>query len=216
MKNSVLKFFLIVIFLIFELGAGSAIKIYAQPSLNLFTGYGMSSFKNVAHQANYLPVGAQLMFGIPVFNFGIEANYAAIPFIFNVFEGEAGKNVKEIKFQQLFVGSVVKINLTEGNFIPFCRLGGGLYSGKEIIKWTEEEKKRAAEQGINLQDYKVPLKNTIGFNAGGGFDLILSRYSGLFFEYVFHLVSRKENIKDGSTFKADNWVVQAGYKFNFL
>jgi len=216
MKKSTLKIFLISFSVACILASLTTENIFAQPSLNIFTGYGMSSYENVISQADYLPVGAQLMFGVPIFNFGIEANYAAIPFIFNVKEDQTAKKLKEIKFNQLFIGSVVKINFAEGNFIPFGRIGGGLYTGKEIVKWTEDEKKTAIENGTTLQDYKVPLRNTVGFNIGGGFDFVIDKYSGFFFEYVYHMVSRKENIQNGNSFKANNWVIQAGYKINFL
>ncbi len=191
-------------------------KANAQPSLNIFSGYGKSSFENMISQTEYLPIGAQLMFGVPVFNLGIEASYAAIPFTFNILDRQTQRHIKEIQFNQLYIGSIIKINLAVGSFIPYGRFGCGLYTGKEAVSWNEEEKKAAEVNGIQLLNYKIPLKNSLGFNLGTGFELMFGRYNGLFFEYVYHLISRRENIPDGLTFKANYWVIQAGYKFNFI
>ena len=193
-----------------------SINIYSQPSFNLFSGYGKTVFENVTNQTEYLPVGAQLMFGVPIFNFGVEASYNITPIIYDVRDIYNVKNVKRIKFSQFFIGSVVKINLTGGDFIPYIRIGSGLYTGEEKVNWSEEEKKAAMAAEIILQDYKISLKNKLGFNLGGGFNLELWRYSGLFFEYVYHFISRRENIPGSVLFKADNWTFLLGYVINFL
>lgn len=192
------------------------VSIYPQPSFNLFSGYGKTAFKNVANQKEYLSVGAQLMFGVPIFNFGIEASYNLTPIIYDFQNIYIKKNMKQIELNQFFIGSVIKINLTGGGLIPYLRLGTGLYTGKEKVVWIDEEKRTAMVNGMIPEDYNISLENKLGFNFGGGFNLMLSRYNGLFFEYIYHFISRKENIPDGISFKADNWTFSLGYLINFL
>ena len=191
-------------------------NIFPQPSFNIFSGYGKTVFENVASQEEYLPAGFQLMFGVPVLNFGVEANYSVTPITYNVRNTHTKKDLKQIKFNQFFIGSVIKINLAAGNFIPFFRIGGGLYTGKERVTWYEEPKRTAFENGIILKDYSASFKNRLGVNLGGGFNMELWRYSGFFAEYVYHFISRQENIPGSILFKADNWTFSFGYKINFL
>ena len=193
-----------------------SINILSQPSFNLLSGYGKTVFENTANQSEYLPAGIQLMFGVPVFNFGIEANYSITPIIYDVRDIESKKNLKQIKFNQLFIGPVIKINLAWGNIIPYLRIGAGLYTGKERVTWYKEAKRTASADGIILKDYKASFKNRMGANLGGGFNFELWRYSGFFFEYVYHFISRQENIPGSVLFKADSWTFSFGYKFNFL
>ena len=176
------------------------ITTYSQPSFNLFSGYGKTVFENVTNQADYLPIGAQLMFGVPLLNFGIESSYTLTPIIYNVQDIYTKKELKQLKFNQLFIGSVIKINLARGNFIPYLRMGAGLYTGKGEVEWSEYEKRIAGENEIILQDYKFSLKNKMGFNLGGGFNLNISQFNDLFFEYIYHFISRQENIPAGFSF----------------
>ncbi len=193
-----------------------SINIFSQPSFNLFSGFGKTVFENVENQAEYFPAGIQLMFGVPVFNFGIEANYSLTPIVYDVQDIQSKKNLKRIKFHQFFIGSVIKINLTTGNVIPFLRVGVGLHTGKERVTWSEVAKRTATKNGIILINYKTSLKNKLGFNLGGGFNLKLWQYSGFFFEYVYQFISKQENIPGGVQFKADNWTFSFGYIINFL
>jgi hypothetical protein len=211
-RGKKVKILLLIFFQLFYL-----INTFSQPSFNLFSGYGKTVFENVANQAEYLPAGVQLMFGVPVLNFGIEAYYSVTPIMYNVQDIQSKKNLKRIKFKQLFIGSVIKINLATGNFIPFIRVGVGLNSGEERVTWSEEAKRTAAfENGIILKNYNTSLKNKLGINLGGGFNLELWQYSGFFFEYVYHFISSQENIPGSVLFKADNWIFSFGYKINFL
>ncbi|MEJ2615309.1 MAG: hypothetical protein P8Z35_10135, partial [Ignavibacteriaceae bacterium] len=157
------------------------INIYSQPSFNLFSGYGKTVFENSANQEEYLPAGVQLMFGVPVVNFGIEANYNVTPINYNVENIQNKRNLKKIRFNQFFIGSVIKINLAVGTFIPFIRVGAGLYTGNARVTWYEEAKRAAFDDGIILKDYEASLKNKLGVNLGGGFNLELWQYSGFFF-----------------------------------
>ncbi|MFZ0456180.1 MAG: hypothetical protein WCE54_08675 [Ignavibacteriaceae bacterium] len=193
-----------------------SINILSQPSFNLFSGYGKTVFDNAVNQAEYLPAGVQLMFGVPVFNFGIEANYNLTPIIYEVLDIQSKKKLKQIKFNQFFIGSVIKINLAAGNFIPYLRIGAGLYTGKERVTWYEESKRTAYDNGIILKDYKASLKNRLGVNLGGGFNIEIWRYSGFFLEYVYHFISRQEDVPGSALFKADNWIFSFGYQINFL
>lgn len=192
------------------------INTYSQPSFSLFSGYGKTAFENVAKQSEYLPIDAQLMFGVPILNFGIEASYNITPINYDFQEFYSRRYFKQIKLSQFFIGSVIKINLTCGNFVPYARIGTGLYTGNEKVILAEGEKITAMENGLILKDYKISLKNKLGFNLGGGVNLNLGRYNGLFLEYVYHFISRKENIPGGISFKADNWTFLLGYLINFL
>ncbi len=191
------------------------ITTYSQPSFNFFSGYGKIIFENVNDRADYMPIGAQLMFGIPLLNFGIEASYTVTPIICNV-QDIYMKELKQLKFNQFFIGSVIKINLARGNFIPYIRMGSGLYTGKGEAEWLENEKRIDGENGIILQDYKFSLKNKMGFNLGGGFNLNISQFNDLFLEYIYHFISRQENIPGSFHFKGDNWNFLVGYKINFM
>lgn len=156
------------------------------------------------------------MFGVPILNFGIEASYSLTPIIYNAQDLYSQNYSKQIEYTQFYIGSVIKVNLTGGSFIPYLRVGTGLYTGSEKVTWGKEAKKIANDSEKILQDYKSSLKNKIGMNLGGGFSLALWRYSGLFFEYVYHIISRQENIPGGLLFKADNWTFSFGYVINFL
>jgi hypothetical protein len=192
------------------------ITTYSQPSFNFFLGYGKTLFENVTEQTDYIPAGAQLMFGVPLFNFGIEASYTMTPIIYDIRDTYTKKELKQLKFNQFFIGQVIKINLTKGNFIPYMRMGTGLYTGKGEALWPKNENRAAVENGIIQQDYKFSLKNKMGFNLGGGFNLNISRFNDLFFEYIYHFISREENFPAGFSIKGDNWNFLVGYKINFM
>lgn len=188
----------------------------SQPSFNLLSGYGKTVFESAAVQAEYLPAGVQLMYGLPVFNFGVEASYSITPIIYDVSDTHSKENLKQIKINQFFIGSVIKINLAAGNIIPYIRVGAGLYTGKERVTWFIEAKKTALNNGMILKDYEAPLKNRPGYNLGGGFNFKLWRYSGFFVEYVYHFLSNQENIPGSILMKSDCWTFSLGYQFNFL
>ncbi len=170
---------------------GSESSSGANLTLAIFTGLGSSNFNkqelygnnDAFSQSAYLPIGAQVLFGISVVQFGGEFNYAAMPFSFNI-SGTNGTKLAEDEIEQIQFGGLVRVNFTKGPIKPFVRGGAGVYAGDYTRKFTNQN-----NTGVTQADQKVELNNDFGFNFGAG----LSINNG-FFEFVYHMVDRSINV----------------------
>lgn len=196
------------IFLLFLLGSGTA---YSQ-SIGAFVGYGQSAFgDDVEEQANYIPVGAQLLFGTGGnFEIGAEVSYAVVPFAFSM-----GEDVGDMKVGQLYYGAMAKFKFgTGGGVWPYVRAGAGLYTGSLEYDFTDEINE------FGFEDVEIDFKSAFGFNVGAGAEINLSGNNGLFAELVYHIVDREldiaeEDLADGESAKmtGNNFAIQVGFKF---
>lgn len=182
---------------------------YSQ-SVGVFLGYGASAFgddfaKDI-EQANYIPLGANILFKIGAFQVGGEINYAIAPF---TFEGLYG----DVAISQLYFGALAKYKIGSGRRItPYLRLGAGLYTGSEDFTFLE------GKNEFGLDDYKIDFKNAFGFNLGAGGELKLNRRNSIFAEFVYHVVNRELDTTDtenevNKPFSANNWALHFGFKF---
>ena len=192
----------------------------SNPSLTLgiFSGFGISNFNGQEiygnsdefSQATYVPIGAQLLVGIGIVQFGGEFNYSVMPFSFDI-SATNGNDVAKDELNQIQFGGLVRVNFTKGLVKPFVRGGAGLYAG-DLSRDFENSQ---------LQDQTFELNNDFGFNFGGGL-----AFANGFFEFVYHLVDRSStttttNPATGQTtsqtmeIRGDNWAVQGGIQFNF-
>ncbi len=187
-----------------------------QGSLVLFGGYGQSFFSSEigdensdTEEAKYIPVGAQLLFGVGNFQVGGEVNYAAVPFTFQVNSGET--ELAELKITQLYYGAVVKFRLGTGAGLnPYVRAGAGIYTGKFQVDWTDEITKLYGKE-----DSETDYKNAFGYNLGVGIELAVSPTSGIIGEFVYHKVDRTLDVEGAEAGKADNAALHVGFKLGF-
>lgn len=194
-------------------------RAYAQPfNIGFFTGYGMSSFENQDKAAGYLPVGLQAYYSLDKMkwgslNFGLEFNYAVAPFSFE-FSNQQGK-LWDQKVNQMVIAALVKVKFLKGTFRPYARVGAGLYTGNVKNEFTDLARQLAQQQNVQLNE-EVKLDSGFGFNIGAGTDFVFDKKgaSAVFFEFVFHIVSRTP---DGANASAgfNNWAVQLGYQLGF-
>ncbi|MBU0473573.1 MAG: porin family protein [Bacteroidetes bacterium] len=195
------------ILLLLLLASGTA---YSQ-SIGAFAGYGSSAFgDDVDEESNYIPVGAQLLFGSGGnFEFGVEVNYAVVPFIFS--KGDIG----DMKINQLYYGALAKFKFGTGRGIwPYLRAGAGMYTGTIEYDFTDEINE------FGFDDVKMDFKNAFGFNVGAGAEMNISGNNGLFVEFVYHIVDREldvnnEDMEEGDSSKmtANNWAIHVGFRF---
>jgi opacity protein-like surface antigen len=185
----------------------------AQTALSIYTGLGRSSYDqnffgqdiNLS-QSNYVPLGAQLTFGLPLVTLGVEVSYAVSPFSFdvNVNNGGTTANAQAGKFSvhQLMYGVLGKVKLLPGPIVPYGRLGIDVYTGNADFDY----------QGKTLT---VNIKSTLGFNLGAGVDINFSKSGGLFGELVYHFVSREEDTQGAQSYQANNYALHVGWQFIF-
>jgi opacity protein-like surface antigen len=189
---------------------------YSQ-SIGAFVGYGSSAFGDdffgedvESSQANYIPLGAQLLFGNNgAFEFGGEINYAIIPFTFET-DGWG-----ETKLNQLYFGALAKFKIGSGygpGLVPYLRAGAGLYTGSADVDFTDEW------NDLGLEDLEMDMKSAFGFNIGAGAEMNLNRGGGLFAEFVYHIVEREFDVddtemEDNEPFGANNWAIHVGFRF---
>lgn len=187
--------------------------LQAQTALSVYTGLGRSSYdqnffgQNVDFsQSNYVPLGAQLTFGLPLISLGVEASYAVSPFSFDVNVNNSGTNANvqtgKYSVHQWMYGILGKVRLLPGPIVPYGRLGIDVYSGNADVDY----------QGRTLT---VDFKSTVGFNLGAGVDINFSKNGGLFGELVYHFVSRKEDTQGAQSYQANNYALHVGWQFIF-
>ncbi len=184
--------------------------VKAQSSIGIFGGYGQSKFDlsdensedSKLSQSDFIPVGAELLFGTR-FQIGGEVSYSVVPFSFKA--ETDGKTLVEEKISQILVGGVVKLNFGEGVFRPFVRGGAGLYMGKDKIEFNEELQ--------SFPDTTINFKSSFGLNVGGGLKVRIGERSFLFGEFVYHMVKRQLDVEGAENMKMDNWAIRAGFEF---
>ncbi len=185
-------------------------------SIGAFLGYGASAFNDDffgeeaqdENQAKYVPVGAYILFGSGGnFEIGAEVNYAVVPFTFST--GDWG----DMEVEQFYYGALAKFKIgSGGGILPYVRGGAGIYTGAVNLKFSDAMKE------IGAEDKSINLKNTFGFNVGGGAQLDFSNNNGLFAEFVYHVVNREfdtedDNSSEVSSFGANNWAIHVGFHF---
>lgn len=194
----------------------------ADLTFTIFTGVGSSNFNRQELYGNnesfaqsaYIPIGAQLLFGVSIVQFGAEFNYAVMPFSFKI-SGTNGTELAEDEIDQIQFGGVLRVNLMKGPIKPFVRGGAGVYAGDYTRKFITQNNGTATPA-----DQTIELNNDFGFNFGAG----LSINNG-FFEFVYHMVDRSTTVPsiNGAgqattqeiKVRGDNWAVQGGVQFSF-
>ncbi len=204
-------------------------KADAQPfKVGLFTGFGMSSFEtftlngaSLTESAGTFPLGLQAYYSIDQFkfgslNFGLEFNYGVVPFSYEV-QNNQGQKINDTKYSQMAIAALVKVKFLKKSIRPYARLGAGLYSGNFKQEWTDAVKQAYQQQtGQTIPD-KTEFDSGFGFNIGAGADYVLDTKgkSALFFEFVFHIVTRTTkggNPPTDISIGLNNWAVQVGYQ----
>ncbi len=201
----------------------------AQPSIGVFTGYGISSFNKdllgedlaLDETTSYLPLGVQLGYNLSGLSFGslsflAELNYSVIPFSYETFGNLTGEEIKtsDIEISQTVIGAVFKMKFGNSFFRPFIRLGAGAYLGAVSIQFTDEVKNLFQENNIAIEDTDYDFKTAFGFNIGAGTDLSLGTSTALFSEFVYHIVSRELDVEGAQSQTANNWGILLGFQFS--
>jgi opacity protein-like surface antigen len=185
----------------------------AQTALSIYTGLGRSSYDQNFFgqgvdfsQSNYVPLGVQLTFGLPLISLGVEASYAVSPFSFDVNVNNSGTtaNLQTGKYSihQWMYGILGKVRLMSGPIVPYGRVGIDIYSGNADVDY----------QGRTLT---VDFKSTVGFNLGAGVDINFTKSGGLFGELVYHFVSRERDAQGTQSYQANNYALHVGWQFIF-
>ncbi len=200
----------------------------AQPSLGVFLGYGVSSFDkelvsgvDLGDAAGYLPVGVQVGYSLTGLSFGSlsflgEFNYSAVPFTYETFGDIGNGEIKtsEIMVSQTFIGAVFKMKFGTSFFNPFIRLGGGAYLGSVNQEFTQDVKDYLEQFGATIEDADIDFKTAFGFNIGAGTDIRIGQVTGLFGEFVYHIVSRELDIDGAESNSANNWAILVGFQIS--
>jgi opacity protein-like surface antigen len=203
--------------------------VNAQMALSIYSGVGRSSFdKNLINnpitdladfsQAQYVPVGAQLTYSFPfLLTVGLDVNYSAVPFIFDVSANVLGERMKisELEVYQLMADLFVKARLLPGPLVPYAKAGAGLISGNIDIKWTDQFKQLASQFGFVLRDSTINVKYAVGVNLGAGLEINFGQSGGLFGEIVYYFVQREADIKGAESFQANSYAILVGWQFKF-
>ena len=167
-------------------------------SIGVFAGYLNSAFEEQVDAAGGIELGATFVFdALPVIEAGVEYSTTVSPF---EFEGDLGGQKFTSKFSNSMFGVYGKFNISVPAFTPYIRAGAGYYSGS-----VETE---SLGQSVTLD-----FKNTLGFNVGAG----LETFTGLYAEFVYHIVSKEldDPAASGSA-GANYWGLRAGYLFSLL
>ncbi len=189
---------------------------YAQFKIGAFAGYGMSAFENQDEGAGYLPLGIQAYYSLEKLkfgslNFGLEFNYAVSPFTFEAKDANSGQKLWESKLNQLVIAALIKVKFLKKNINPFIRLGAGLYTGNQDNEFTDLGKQYLQQN--NLQPVEeTKFKSAFGFNIGAGADYKVGKTGAVFFEFVYHIVSRAVDVEGAQSSGLNNWAVQAGFQ----
>jgi opacity protein-like surface antigen len=167
----------------------------AQVYVGVQGGLGFSSFEDQDEGATAIPVavtvGTDLL---PIVDAGVEANFLASPYKFDVVD--AALQTTEVEINQTIFGAYVRwYVLPLPALSPYVKGGVGYYSGK----WKSD----AGD---------VDLKSTVGFNIGAGVDLLM----GLYGEVVYHIVSMEADVSGAESMGYNSIQVQIGYSFDLL
>lgn len=176
-----------------------AFGLFAQESqftLSAVGGYAMSAFEDQDDAAGALPVGVQVGYKFkPNMIVGGEINMALGGFSWEL--NQSGYKITSTANQTL-IGAFGKYYFSEGKYLPYGRVGVGMYTGDGEAK--VEYQGQSEKQTINID-------SAIGFNIGGG---VLLPEKGIFAEFIYHIVSRKA---EGESSGMNYWAIQVGYQF---
>jgi hypothetical protein len=165
----------------------------------IFSGFGLSNFDTAelygsrVPQSGYLPLGAQFLAGLNIFQIGAEFNYAAVPFTFEN-KASSSQALWKGRLNQVQFGALVRVNLVNGFFKPFLRAGSGVYTGNAKREYSAAS-----------SDETIELDTNFGFNFGAGVAIPKG-----FLEFVYHLVDRSRDVKtvdpNGKQITEKEWI----------
>lgn len=205
-------------------------SINGQGIVGLYTGHSNSSFEKQVESSGSFLFGLQAMYSLKTpsiinLNFGLEFNYLAPSFSFDI-KDQSGSKLVTRNQKQLFIGALVKV-LLANRFIldPYLRLGAGLYSGGHTLEFSESIKQEAQQKQVSLPD-ELDISSSFGFNLGFGvkYKLPSMLNSALFIEFVYNIVSREidesplnllaaaRDSFNKNTQGANSWAILAGYQ----
>ena len=158
-------------------------------------GYAMSAFEDQDDAAGALPVGVLVGYKLkPNLVVGGELNMALGGFSWEL--EQAGYKITSTANQTL-IGAFGKYYFSEGQYVPYGKVGVGMYTGDGEAK---------VEYQGQSQKETIKIDSAIGFNVGGG---VLLPDKGIFAEFVYHIVSREAS---GESSGMNYWAIQVGYQ----
>jgi len=160
-------------------------------------GLGFSSFEEQDKGATAVPLGITVGTDLlPILDAGLEANFLASPYKFDFVDITSATTLEQ-KVSQTFYGAYVRwYFLPLPAISPYLRGGAAYYSGKIKTEGRDD----------------LDLKGSIGFNIGGGVDLLM----GLYAEAVYHIVSLEADVADSEKKGFNSIQVTVGYNFDLL
>lgn len=170
-------------------------------SIGVFGGYLNSAFEDQTDAAGAIELGGTFVLdALPILEAGAEFSTTISPF---EFEGvEPFTNTKfTSKFNTTMFGVYGKYNLPLPALTPYFRVGAGYYSGSFDVEALGET-------------VTTDFKSALGINVGAG----IETFTGLFAEFVYHIVSREvdDPLFSGTTVGYNYWGLRAGYLFSLL
>ncbi len=168
-------------------------NLFAQgnKSIGLHSGILFSAFEDQDETFTAIPVGGY--FGMEVSNnmeFGAEVNMTV-----KHFEEEDQGITGSIT--QTVMGAYLRYFFPSESAIPYIRAGLGYYVG---------EFKLSGDGASGSVDFK----GAVGFNIGAG----IGTESGLYAEFIYHIVSRELDISGAEALGANNFGAHIGYAFS--
>ncbi len=199
---------------------------FGQMKIGIYSGYGLSAFESQSSGAETLPLGIQAYYSLENVSFanlnlGLDFNYSVVPFSFEM-TTNTGTKLFTRRQRQLYIGALIKIKfLRNSTFNPFARLGIGLYSGGHSLEYSDAIKQEAQQNQVSLPA-ELDISSGFGFNFGAGLDYKLTPTTGIFTEFVYHIVSRELNEAPLNVFEGlnlgksslgfNNWAILVGFQ----
>ncbi len=179
--------------------------------ISIFAGYGQSQFGKDFYgegvnfdDAAYIPVGASYQFGVGLFKIGVEVNYSAVPYTYNI--QYLGVDAADLTISQLAFGGYLKYRFSMLKVIvPYIRGGGEYVTGKAKIEWKGEYTSLGSE-------FEEDYKGAFGFNLGGGVEFNLG-VVGIYGEFLYHFVDRELDVEGATKDSYNNYAFHVGLFF---
>jgi hypothetical protein len=163
-------------------------------TIGIHSGIMFSAFEDQEETQNAIPVGGYLGMQVSE-NLEIGAEFSVLALAYEEEYSEDGITVTQGITQNAF-GIYTKIYFPSETIVPYLRGGLGYYTG-------------AIEFSSGGASVDFNFEGAVGFNIGAG----IGTESGIYAEFIYHIVSQKLEDFDGDSAGLNNFGVHVGYAF---